>query len=113
MTALYGLFAIHLHPNGKATQCRYGWRIPQYSLKNGFMPVRKPGKLPQEEISQHYTPEYDTNCLEIHKKDLPAGRCVLIVDDVLATGGTARAVAQGVKAQGAHVIELAFLGRAF
>ena len=39
MTALYGLFAIHLHPNGKATQCRYGWRIPQCSLKNRLIPI--------------------------------------------------------------------------
>ncbi|WP_330924525.1 adenine phosphoribosyltransferase [Candidatus Sororendozoicomonas aggregata] len=78
-------------------------------LKTGFIPARKPGKLPREVISEHYTLEYDTSCLEIHKHDLPAGSRVLIVDDVLATGGTARAVTQLVKAQGADVVELAFL----
>ncbi len=78
-------------------------------LRKGFIPARKPGKLPREVISQHYTLEYGTNCLEIHKEDLPTKSRVLIVDDVLATGGTAKAVTQLVKAQGADVIELAFL----
>ena len=82
----------------------------------GFVPIRKPGKLPAETIRQEYALEYGTDALEIHKDALTASDKVLIIDDLLATGGTARATVDLVRATGAEVagaafvIELAFLG---
>src|SRR5215470_19752327 len=60
-----------------------------YKLGAGFVPVRKPGKLPYEKINVDYALEYGTNTLEMHKDALAAGDRVLLVDDLLATGGTA------------------------
>lgn len=86
-----------------------------YQLNAGFVPIRKPGKLPAETISESYSLEYGTNTLEIHKDAIEKGQKVLVVDDLLATGGTARAACNlverlGGKVQGlAFVIELTFL----
>lgn len=82
----------------------------------GFVPVRKPGKLPAEVVSQTYDLEYGTDTVEMHADAVGPGTKVLIVDDVIATGGTAAATAQLVEQQGgelvgfAFVVELAFLG---
>src|SRR2546426_5860819 len=86
-----------------------------YHFGAGFVPVRKSGKLPWESEREEYALEYGTATLEIHQDSVRPGECVLIVDDVLATGGTARATARlverlGGKVRGtACVIELAFL----
>ena len=86
-----------------------------YQLGTGFVPVRKPKKLPHETASVSYDLEYGTDSLEIHKDAVGEGHRVLIVDDLLATGGTARAVVNlieglGGKVAGVHfVIELNFL----
>lgn len=82
----------------------------------GFVPVRKPGKLPARTLTLDYALEYGSDRLEIHADALPEGARVLVVDDVLATGGTLRAAVALARQQGAQVIgatvlvELAFLG---
>ena len=75
----------------------------------GFVPVRKPGKLPYSVVSQDYELEYGTDSLEIHEDALRHGDSVLIVDDVLATGGTAAATIRLVEGLGATVAGLVFL----
>ncbi len=80
-----------------------------YKLGAGFIPVRKPGKLPYEKINVDYELEYGTNTLEMHADALANGERVLVVDDLLATGGTAAATAQLLKKFGAHVVGFAFL----
>jgi adenine phosphoribosyltransferase len=75
----------------------------------GFVPVRKPGKLPADTISIEYELEYGTDTLEIHKDALSGGDRILIIDDLIATGGTAAAVATLVKDLGAELVELAFV----
>ena len=75
----------------------------------GFVPVRKPGKLPFSVVSQDYELEYGTDSLEIHEDALRHGDAVLIVDDVLATGGTAAATIRLVEGLGATVAGLVFL----
>ena len=75
----------------------------------GFSPVRKPGKLPSQTVRCTYDLEYGTDCLEIHEDAVRPGQRVLIVDDLLATGGTARATADLVKRLGGDVHALAFL----
>jgi adenine phosphoribosyltransferase len=75
----------------------------------GFIPVRKPGKLPSRTIRQTYALEYGTDSLEMHDDAVRAAQRVLIVDDLLATGGTARATLDLVKKLGGHVHGLAFL----
>lgn len=85
------------------------------ALGTGFVPVRKPKKLPAKTVSIEYALEYGTDVLELHADAVEAGQRVLIVDDVLATGGTAAAVGQlveklgGVVAGFAFVLELDFL----
>lgn len=74
----------------------------------GFVPVRKPGKLPALVISEEYTLEYGTNRLELHQDALKPGQRVLIVDDLLATGGTARASVNLAQKLGADVVSLVF-----
>lgn len=88
-------------------------------LNKGFVPIRKPGKLPAETASQSYELEYGTDTLEIHTDAFASGPRTLIVDDLLATGGTAEAALKLVRRVGgepvacAFVIELSFLpGRA-
>jgi adenine phosphoribosyltransferase len=78
-------------------------------LGAGFVPVRKPGKLPWNVVSQDYELEYGTDRLEIHEDAVNHGDTVLIVDDVLATGGTASAAIRLVEGLGATVAGLVFL----
>ncbi len=78
-------------------------------LKAGFVPVRKLGKLPAETASVEYALEYGTNTLEIHKDALQPGQRVLIVDDLLATGGTVLGTIELVKLLKADVVGLSFL----
>lgn len=85
----------------------------------GFVPIRKPGKLPAETVSVEYSLEYGTDRLEMHKDAVGKGDRVLIIDDLLATGGTAQATARLIRSTGAEVagagfvVELGFLsGRA-
>jgi len=80
-----------------------------YRLKAGFVPVRKPGKLPAATIKFDYALEYGTNTLEIHKDAIQKGQNVLIVDDLLATGGTAQATAKLAEMLGAKVAGLGFV----
>ena len=83
--------------------------ILAYQLGAGFVPVRKPGKLPADTVKATYALEYGTDSLEIHKDAIQPGQRVLIVDDLLATGGTAMAVSGMVQQMGGHVVGLAFL----
>ena len=80
-----------------------------YHFGAGFVPVRKKDKLPWETESAEYSLEYGTATLEIHKDAVTPGERVLVVDDVLATGGTARATAELVERIGGKVVGLAFL----
>lgn len=80
-----------------------------YNLNKGFVPVRKKGKLPHETISKEYELEYGSAAVEIHKDSIERGSNVVIADDLLATGGTARAVADLVGEIGGNVVELVFL----
>lgn len=80
-----------------------------YALNAGFVPVRKPGKLPIETISIEYTLEYGSNALEIHRDAIAPGQRVLIVDDLLATGGTIGATVDLVEKLGGEIIGIAFL----
>lgn len=80
-----------------------------YNIGAGFVPARKPGKLPAEVESIEYSLEYGKNSIEIHKDAFGEGSKILIVDDLLATGGTAKAMVQLVEKLGAKVYELAFM----
>src|SRR5580692_6413861 len=80
-----------------------------YALNAGFVPVRKPKKLPALTERVEYDLEYGTDILEIHKDAIEPGQKVLIVDDVLATGGTAKAVAQLIERLGGNVVGLSFV----
>jgi len=78
-------------------------------LGAGFVPVRKPGKLPRECVKESFQLEYGTDSLEMHKDAIKKGDRVLIIDDVLATGGTAQATAKLVKSRGGFIVGLSFL----
>jgi adenine phosphoribosyltransferase len=80
-----------------------------YALGKGFIPIRKKGKLPAEVESQEYALEYGTDRIEIHKDALKPGERVLLVDDLLATGGTALAAAALIEKLGAVVAEMVFV----
>ncbi len=80
-----------------------------YKLGAGFVPVRKLGKLPAETIEVEYELEYGTATLEIHADAIEPGEQVLIVDDVIATGGTARAAVELARLQGGEVVGCGFL----
>ncbi|MGO9086691.1 MAG: adenine phosphoribosyltransferase [Candidatus Sulfotelmatobacter sp.] len=80
-----------------------------YRLNAGFVPVRKPGKLPAAVAKYDYALEYGTNSLEIHKDAIQKGQRVLIVDDLLATGGTAEATAKLAESLGARIAGLGFV----
>jgi adenine phosphoribosyltransferase len=80
-----------------------------YRLNAGFVPVRKPGKLPAATSRVEYDLEYGSNALEIHKDAIELGQNVLIVDDLLATGGTAEATARLASSLGAKIAGLAFV----
>ena len=80
-----------------------------YRLNAGFVPVRKPGKLPAETAKVSYDLEYGSNTLEIHKDAIQKGQRVIIIDDLLATGGTAEATVKLAKSLGAEVAGLGFV----
>ena len=80
-----------------------------YNIGAGFVPARKPGKLPAEVESVEYSLEYGKNSIEIHKDAFEKNSKILIVDDLLATGGTAEAMVKLVEKLGAKVYELAFM----
>lgn len=80
-----------------------------YALGKGFVPVRKSGKLPAEKISHEYALEYGTDKIEMHTDSLAKGARVLLVDDLLATGGTALAAAALIEKLGGIVAEMAFI----
>ncbi|GIU95059.1 MAG: adenine phosphoribosyltransferase [Gaiellaceae bacterium] len=87
-----------------------------YALGAGFVAARKPGKLPRETVEASYALEYGTDSLHLHRDAIPEGARVVIIDDVLATGGTAKAKVELVESLGGRVvgllfvIELTFLG---
>jgi len=80
-----------------------------YQLGAGFVPVRKPNKLPADKIAEEYSLEYGRNVLEMHVDAVKRGHKVLIVDDLLATGGSARATVKLIERLGGEVVSLAFL----
>jgi adenine phosphoribosyltransferase len=80
-----------------------------YALGAGFIPVRKPKRLPAKTVREEYELEYGTDCVEIHADAIRPGQNVLIVDDLLATGGTAAAVARLVEKLGGKVTGLGFV----
>ena len=80
-----------------------------YMLGCGFILVRKPGKLPADTVSEEYTLEYGTDKIEIHKDAIKKGDKVLLIDDLLATGGTMPATRNLVKKLGAEIVECAFV----
>lgn len=80
-----------------------------YELGTGFVPIRKPGKLPYKILRETYDLEYGTDSMEIHEDALEPGWRVLLVDDLLATGGTMRAAANLVEKLGAEIHEIAFM----
>lgn len=80
-----------------------------YRLGAGFVPVRKRGKLPWEIEREEYELEYGTDLLEIHRDAIGAGQQILVVDDLIATGGTAAAAARLVERLGGNVVGLAFV----
>jgi len=79
------------------------------TLEAGFIPLRKPGKLPWNTVRHEYQLEYGVDALEAHSDAVPAGAKVLIVDDVLATGGTAWAAAELIRSLGGQVVGWSFL----
>ena len=79
------------------------------ALHCGFVPVRKPGKLPREVISQSYDLEYGSNEIQMHSDSIQAGQNVLVVDDLLATGGTVEAAISLIEKMGGNVVGTAFL----
>lgn len=79
------------------------------ALGSGFIPIRKPGRLPAPTHSESYSLEYGTDTLEIHQDACTKDQRILVVDDVLATGGTARAALDLVRKAGGQVIGAAFL----
>lgn len=80
-----------------------------YALKLGFVPIRKPGKLPGQALGHDYDLEYGSDRIEIHHDAISPGERILIVDDLLATGGTANAAATLVQKMGGEIVECAFL----
>ncbi len=83
--------------------------IVAYNLNAGFVPVRKPGKLPARTVEQAYELEYGTDQLEMHEDAITRGERVLIVDDLIAIGGTSAAAAQLVESVGGQVAGLGFV----
>ena len=83
--------------------------IVAYNLNAGFVPVRKPGKLPAETVRATYDLEYGSDCVEMHRDAVAPGERVLIVDDLVATGGTALATAKLIESVGGTVAGLGFM----
>ncbi|MCI6858174.1 MAG: adenine phosphoribosyltransferase [Eubacterium sp.] len=80
-----------------------------YNKNKGFVPIRKKGKLPRETVSKEYALEYGTAAIEIHKEDIRPGQRVVFVDDLLATGGTARAAIDLIEELGGVVVKALFV----
>lgn len=80
-----------------------------YNMHKPFVPVRKKGKLPCETVSKEYALEYGTAEIEIHKDAVKPGQKVVIIDDLIATGGTARAAAELIESLGGEVVKIVFL----
>ena len=80
-----------------------------YNMHKAFVPVRKKGKLPCETVSQEYALEYGTATIEMHKDSIRPGQKVVIVDDLIATGGTTEAIIKLVEQLGGEVVKIAFL----
>ena len=80
-----------------------------YALGAGFVPVRKPGKLPGQKYTEEYELEYGTNTIEIHADAVTRGKRVLVIDDLLATGGTMAATLRLLERLGAHIAGVAVL----
>ncbi|MDM8530574.1 adenine phosphoribosyltransferase [Anaerolineales bacterium HSG25] len=80
-----------------------------YKLGVGFIPIRKPGKLPAESIAESYALEYGTNTLEVHVDAISKGQRILVVDDLLATGGTAEATVKLIEKLGGEIVSMAFV----
>ena len=80
-----------------------------YNLHKAFIPVRKKGKLPRETVSAKYDLEYGTAEIDIHKEDLRPGMKVVIIDDLIATGGTVEAAVKLAESLGAEVVKIAFV----
>jgi adenine phosphoribosyltransferase len=80
-----------------------------YQLEVGVVPIRKPGKLPAETVKETYELEYGTDSIEIHKDALSPGDRVLLLDDLLATGGTASAACRLIQSRRAKIVGVAFL----
>lgn len=80
-----------------------------YNLHKAFIPVRKKGKLPRETVSAKYDLEYGTAEIEIHKEDIRPGMKVVIIDDLIATGGTVEAAVKLAESLGAEVVKIAFV----
>lgn len=80
-----------------------------YKLKKPFIPIRKKGKLPRETVSKEYALEYGTAEIEIHKEDIKPGQKVVIVDDLIATGGTTEAMVKLIEELGGEVVKICFV----
>jgi len=80
-----------------------------YAIGAGFVPVRKPGKLPGTKLTEEYTLEYGTNSLEVHDDAVGRGQSVVVIDDLLATGGTAAATRRLLEKLGAKIVGFGFL----
>lgn len=80
-----------------------------YGMKKGFVPIRKPGKLPMEKVTENYSLEYGTDSIEMHADAIKKGDHVVLVDDLLATGGTSKAAIQIIEKCGGIVDKLIFL----
>ena len=80
-----------------------------YAMGKSFVPARKPGKLPRETVSMEYALEYGTGTIELHKDSIKPGQKVVIIDDLIATGGTAEAAVRLIRKCGGKVVECAFL----
>ena len=80
-----------------------------YALGAGFVPIRKPGKLPAEVVSFEYDLEYGTDKIEMHKDSIEEGKKVVIIDDLLATGGTVEAATKLIESLGGEIVSIQFL----
>lgn len=80
-----------------------------YNMHKAFVPVRKKGKLPYETVSQEYALEYGTATIEMHKDSIRPGQKVVIIDDLIATGGTTEAIIKLVEQLGGKIVKIAFL----
>jgi adenine phosphoribosyltransferase len=80
-----------------------------YELETGFVPIRKKGKLPSKTVSLTYQKEYESDTIEIHQDSIEHGQRILLVDDLLATGGTIKANAELIEKQGGKIVAMSFL----